>query len=149
MRLRERYNVALDRKTPEQKAKSILGDIRYAQRYRFRGWNIMPTVLLEPRLFPRAFPELTKSQHLQIANQFARRAETIALQWRKWIKRGEATYGTHGPVVSGGFHDDWPESVKETIRRLAHGTSLLEQASQAHLKASKLRNVASHSPRRH
>ena len=70
-----------------------------------------------------------------------KRAPGGRAQHHKWVARGEGLYGRNGGVISGGFHDDWPASVKETIRRLAHGYTKLRDAAVAHLKASRLRGI--------
>lgn len=116
--------------------KRVLGDVRYGERHRFRGWNIHPNVLQEPRLFPLVFPELTRADHARLAASFHAKGEKVRAQHHKWVKRGGATYGVNGPMISSGFHNDWPESVKETIRRLAHGSTLLLDAARAHAEAA-------------
>jgi hypothetical protein len=120
---------------------SILKDARYDERHGFRGWNIQPTVLQEPRLFPRVFPELTRADHARLAALYDTRAKIVQGQHHKWVARGEKIHGRNGPTISGGFHTDWPESVKETIRRLAHGYSKLRDAAVAHRKASRMRGI--------
>ena len=120
---------------------NILKDARYDERHRFRGWNIQPTVLQEPRLFPHVFPELTRTDHARLAALYDTRANLVQGQHLKWIVRGEKIYGRNGPSISGGFHADWPESVKETVRRLAHGYSKLRDAARAHLAASRMRGI--------
>jgi hypothetical protein len=122
-------------------ARRVLGDARYEERHRFRGWNIQPTVLQEPRLFPRVFPELTRADHARLATSFGEKAVRVQAQHHKWVARGEGLYGRNGGMISGGFHDDWPASVKETIRRLAHGYAKLRDAAVAHLKASRLPGI--------
>jgi GNAT superfamily N-acetyltransferase len=128
--------------TPENRARRILGDERYAERHRFRGWNIVPNVLHEPRLFPRVFPELTRSQHLAKAQSFTAKAEKMEKLWHAAVTRGERTFGTEGSLISGGFREHWPEANKEVIRRYAGATSLLRDAAHAHLAASKMRSIA-------
>ena len=121
-------------------AKRILGDERYAERHHFRGWNINPDVLQEPRLFAKVFPELSAEDHRKLSDKFGAKMRTVTAQHQKWVARGEKTYGADGALISGGFREHWPEGVKETIRRLARAAATYGAAYAAHQKAAKLRN---------
>lgn len=114
----------------------ILKDSRYATRIAFRGWNIRPTVLQEPRLFPRIFPELDRGGHEQRAKHFAAEGKKVRAEWHGALERAEKKYGSHGALISGGFRDHWPEVVKDKIRELAHDQTKLFEAAEAHWKAA-------------
>jgi hypothetical protein len=123
-------------RTQEEFTKRVLGDARYAERHRFPKWNIEPTVLQEPRLFKRVFPELTKEDHIALAKKFQAKARTVDSQWYKNVDRAVKLYGEHGPYISGIYREHFPETKKEVLRRLAHGASLLYKAAHAHWDAS-------------
>lgn len=114
----------------------VLGDARYAQKERFRGWNIRPTVLDEPRLFPRVFPELTKADHERLAYEFAEQWKSKRSTWEKAIEAAERRYGNQGSLISGGFREHWPSKVKDRIRDMAHAKSALSTAAWAHWRAA-------------
>jgi hypothetical protein len=125
----------------EELAQRVLGDRRYAERSRFRGWNIQPTVLQEPRLYPKIFPELTRSNHASLSHKFDSKAKKFEVDWHKAVENAEQEYGSDGPLISGGLRDHWPEDVKDSVRYLAHGTTLLKDAAQSHQKATRLRSL--------
>ena len=121
--------------------KSVLGDPRYGEGHRYPKWNIRPTVLDEPRLFPQVFPELTRSDHARLAGNFERRAKEMQVDHYKAIERNEQKYGDTGPLISGGLRDHWPEDAKDEVRYLAHGYTLLSKAADAHKAATRLRRI--------
>ncbi len=122
--------------------KRWLGDRRYGERHRFPKWNTEPTVLQEPRLFPRVFPELTAADHARLAKRFGDKAEKMHIAHARNVSRGIAAHGRHGGQISGGFYGDWPEASKEVIRRQAHAATLLDDAARAHAKAARMRKLA-------
>jgi len=128
---------------PERFAEIVLGDGRYAVRYPFPKWNIRPTVLQEPRLFPRVFPELSSTDHAQLSETFESKARRISEKHHQLLERGRRLYGTEGSLISGGFREHWPEKIKNEVRQLAHASTLLADASRAHAKAAKLRSLHS------
>lgn len=120
---------------------SILGDKRYTERSKFPKRNIMPTVLQEPRLFLKIFPELKKSDHVRLAADFLEKADTAELKYQAALSKAEKQYGTDGSLISGGFREDWPSAVKDQIRTLVRTSQALKDAANAHAKAAKLRNM--------
>jgi len=134
----------LDRGTmsgDEARIERVLGDKRYTERSKFPKWNIMPTVLQEPRLFLKIFPELKKSDHVRLAADFLDKADTAELKYQAALNKASKQYGTDGPLISGGFREDWPSAVKDQIRVLVRTSQALKDAANAHAKAAKLRNM--------
>ncbi len=128
----------------------ILGDSAYAQRFRARGWNIHPTILQDPSLAIRHRDELggsisrSKHAHALRADHFRDLLRRFREERGRLIRWAEATYGTRGPVISGGFHENWPDETKDWIRFLAHGETRLGEAVKLHEYLSKTRSPAFH-----
>lgn len=120
---------------------NVLGDKRYTERSKFPKWNIMPTVLQEPRLFLKIFPELKKSDHVRLAADFLDKADTAELKYQAALNKASKQYGTEGSLISGGFREDWPSNVKDQIRTLVKTSQALKDAANAHAQAAKLRNM--------
>jgi len=104
----------------------------YTERSRFPKWNIVPTATQEPRLLKRRLPDWTTQDHIDAALWNARMALRLHNAWGKSVAAGIKKYGEHGALISGGFHDDWPESVKDKIRKLAHTTNAFVDVARAH-----------------
>ena len=111
-------------------------DKRYTTRHRVPKWNIEPTVLQEPRLMKRVFPEMTKAQHETQAREFHRKASALH---ERYLKAGHAAgekYGTHGSHISGAWREHFPASVKNKLRKMAHELSFLQAAAEAHWRGT-------------
>jgi hypothetical protein len=125
---------------------AILGDPAYSRRFISRGWNIRPTILDDPQLAVRHHNVLgiptSKSAHRQRADAFRVLQGRFQTEHRALIRRAEQQYGAHGPVISGGLHEDWPERVKERVRFVAHGIPVLESAVRLHEALAKSRSPA-------
>lgn len=120
--------------------KRVLSDARYDEAHRFPKWNIKPTVLEEPRLFRQVFPEIDKAGHVQLANYYKALAQKLDRQYYDAMEKAVAKYGESGPQISAiGRAGNFPESVKDRLRTLAHSSTLAWKAAGAHEKASKLR----------
>jgi hypothetical protein len=119
----------------------LVEDPRYREQHRFPKWNVQPTVVQEPRLFARVFPEMTKADHERRALAFAARARAMRDKWQRLVERAEREYGTRGTLIAGGFRDDWPDEVKEQIRPLAYGNSRLFDLANAHWTAAGKRSA--------
>jgi hypothetical protein len=114
----------------------VLTDARYGELHKFRGWNKLVSVLDEPRLFARLFPELTKAEHQRLATWYAEQMKAMRTSWHQAIEHAEDKYGAYGPLISAGMRDHWPEATKNRIRKLAHSVTELSDAAQSHWRAS-------------
>ncbi len=125
---------------------AILGDPAYSRRFVARGWNIRPTILDDPQLAVRHHGELgiptSKSAHRQRADFFRALRGQFEAEHRDLIRRAEQQYGAHGPVISGGLHENWPERVKERVRFVAQGGTILGDAVRLHEALAKSRSPA-------
>jgi hypothetical protein len=119
------------------RARSPSLDPRYHTRVKFPKWNIQPTVLQEPRLFPRLFPELTKADHLRLSREFEQKEKEMMKRWIRNVDLAMLTYGDgNGRLISGVVRDHFPEKVKDKLRALAHEGVEYGDAARAHWKAS-------------
>lgn len=122
----------------------VLGDPVYNRRFRARGWNLQPTILQEHQLAIRHWNELgiptSRHAHRQRADFFQGLRSRFQHEHRHLLRRAERDYGTSGAVVSGGFHDSWPDAVKQRVRFLAHGETMLGDAVRLHEALSKTRS---------
>lgn len=121
--------------------KSALHDHRYHDKWKFHGWTTRVTVLEEPRLFSRLFPELRKDDHERLALAYAAYARTLQRNWIASVEKAERRYGVLGPMISGGLREHWPRSTKDRIGMLAHHEGEMYRAAEAHWRASGKRSV--------
>ncbi len=112
-------------------------DKRYFERHRFPKWNIQPTVLQEPRLMPRVFPELSKGDHERLAHDFVRQHEAAKNEYVRYLASAIEKYGDRrGAMISGIYSEHFPEKVKDRLRKLAHSFGPLGDAANAHWRAA-------------
>ena len=111
----------------------------YTERSKFPKWNIVPSATQEPRLLKRRLPDWTKQDHIDAARWNAKMAQKLSRTWEAELKRSIKKYGEHGGVISGGFHDDWPEAAKERVRKLVRAHNAYLDAAFAH--ASQVRGL--------
>lgn len=128
----------------DQEVVAILGDPMYVQRFRMPRWNIRPTVLDTPEVAVWYPNELgiprSKSAHARRADYFEKLRQRLGAEHRRLVRAGEHAYGAHGPVISGGFHEDWPNELKDRIRFVAHGIGYVTSAARLHDALSKSRS---------
>ena len=126
---------------------AILGDEPlYTRRFRMPKWNTPVTALQEPDVAIRYHNELgvptSKQAHAARADHFRDLKRRFETENRRLIREGEKAYGTNGPHVSGGFHEDWPLAVQSKLGFLAHGITRISEAIALHQKLSKTRSPA-------
>lgn len=123
---------------------AVLGDSMYTKRFKMPKWNIKPTMLSAPEVAVRHWNELgisrSKNAHAQRADHFRDLRGRFQAEQRRLISEGERAYGTNGPVISGGFREDWPATLKDRIRFVAQGSSILSDATRLHEALSKSRS---------
>lgn len=132
--------------TGDELKTAVLGDPAYSRRFRMRGWNKMPSMLDSVDVAIRHRDELgiptSKHAHRLRAEHFKELRAKFDDERRRLLRQGELAHGTNGPMISGGFHEDWPETTKERIRFLAHGATALAEAEHLHEALSKTRSPA-------
>jgi len=107
------------------------------------GWTRSITILDDHRLFKRLpqFASWTRDQHLAEANTAMEQASTLDCAYARLVTFALATYGDHGPLISGVIRDHFPVETKSILRTLCHGASRERARSLAHWQASR-RTVA-------
>jgi hypothetical protein len=127
---------------------SLLGP-KYYERHKLANWNVQPSVLLakDARLTRRVFPELSKADHLRLAEEYAKKAGEARRSYYKALDAAIKKYGdVKGPYVSGIYNPDFPETVKNRLRNLASAPGELSDASVAHWVAAGKRTPWRDSP---
>lgn len=131
----------------ESLIKAVLGDEPlYVRRFRLYGWGGEISALTDPKVAIRYHNELgiPTSKHAHTLRTEALKAlkNRFNMEHSRMIKAGERAYGTNGPFISGGFHEDWPSTFKDKLRFLAHGTTEISDAIRLHQALSKTRSPA-------
>lgn len=125
--------------------KTVLNDARYDQRYK-RGRPVATygeTVLQNPKLMPRVFPEMTRTQHTARARAFRAAMPHDADAWNKLVDDAVKRYGNgDGHLISGVYRSHFPEAVKTKLRYHAYAQTLLGKAAFAHETAARMRSIA-------
>jgi hypothetical protein len=123
---------------------AILGDSMYSQRFKMPKWNRKVTVLDTPDVAIRHWNELgiprSKNAHAQRADYFRDLRSRFEAEHQRLLNEGEQTYGKNGPLIAGGFREDWPSALKDRIRFVSYGLSLLSDATRLHEALSKSRS---------
>jgi hypothetical protein len=117
---------------------------QYHEHHKFPKWNVKPTVLEEPRLMSRAFPGVSKEEHIKNAWALAVRAIEAEEAYHRALDEAIAEHGDLAPgegAISGIYNRNFPEDVKENLRRLSRH-HMFDQASRAHWKAAGKRTDA-------
>ncbi len=118
----------------------------YRARHRVPKWNIEPNILTSgspSSLTKRAFPNMSKADHVAKFRQFAARVRKVTADyWRVVDKALKDHGGQKGPIISGAYQDHFPESVKNRLRKLAHGMRELQAAADAHWRAAGYRTTS-------
>jgi hypothetical protein len=128
---------------------AILGnDPLYTRRFKMPKWNIKPSALTTPDVAIRHWHELgvppSKSAHAQRADYFRDLKNRFEAEHQRLLGEGERLYGKNGSLIAGGFREDWPNALKDRIRFVSYGTSLLSDAIRLHDTLSKTRSPAFH-----
>lgn len=102
------------------------------------GWTKRITLRDEYRLFKRMpqFSHWTRADHVQASETHRLMAGHLAVAHNALVQIGIETYGMNGPMISGGFHDDWPSEVKDVIRSIAHKVARQRDISLSHWRAA-------------
>ena len=123
---------------------AVLGDPMYARQFKMPKWNRKVTVLDTPDVAIRHWNELgiprSKHAHALRADTFRDLRSRFEAEHQRLLHEGEQTYGKNGPLIAGGFREDWPAALKDRIRFVSYGKSLLSDATRLHDALSKSRS---------
>lgn len=126
-------------------SEAVLGDSNYERRFKMPGWNILVSMLMEPKVAVRHFDTLgvstSKAAHSQRADHFRSLRTKFEASYQDLITAALKEYGNgDGVAISGIYRSHFPESVKDRLRFLAHGKSMLTDAVRLHEHLSKSRS---------
>lgn len=110
----------------------------YARRFTYPKWTRTVTVLDVYQLF-RRLPEFSswdKARHERVAREYLIHALVHQRVQTDVLTRYAAVFGDHGPLISGGFRDHWPDVAKDNARMLARQLDTFMSRSIAHWQAS-------------
>ena len=123
---------------------AVLGDPMYSRHFKMPKWNRQVTVLDTPTVAVRHWNELgiprSKDAHAQRADHFRDLRSRFQAEHQRLLKEGQQAYGKNGPLIAGGFREDWPSALKDRIRFVSYGYSLLGDATRLHEALSKSRS---------
>lgn len=123
---------------------AVLGDPMYARQFKMPKWNRKVTVLDTPDVAIRHWNELgisrSKHAHALRADHYRDLRSRFQAEHQRLLHEGERIYGKNGPLIAGGFREDWPSALKDRIRFVSYGTSLLSDATRLHDALSKSRS---------
>jgi hypothetical protein len=111
----------------------------YDRRFTFPKWNGTVTVLQEHRLF-RYLPEFqqwTAQEHVREARYALQASYTLRTAYYALVQSAEATYGNHGPLISGIVRGHFPEETKTILRTLCRAFNRESERSLAHWYAAR------------
>lgn len=102
------------------------------------GWNRLITLQDDHRLFKRLpqFAHWTKADHIRASETARAMANVLRAAHLQLVQFGCREYGMNGPIISAGFHDDWPGELKTTVRSLAHKYDRQMAISLTHWRAA-------------
>lgn len=110
----------------------------YKRRFPFSKWTRTVTVLDVPQLFKR-LPEFSAWKpvdHERTARQYLAQLLADEQVYRDILTRYEKQFGDSGPLISGGFRDNWPDYAKDACRFFAHRLTQFSDISHAHWRAA-------------
>lgn len=110
-------------------------DVKFKGRW---GWTRSITLRDEYRLFKLIpqFAHWTKQDHIR-ASELSRTIAEMHLATRNALSAfGSQIYGMNGPLISGGFHDDWPNELKDRLRSLSWQVTRQSDISLSHWRAA-------------
>jgi hypothetical protein len=131
-------------------AEVILGDQNYTKRFRMPKYNGGVSMLRDHKVAIKYASELgipaSKSAHSQRADHYDTLAKRFNRAWQDLVKRASKKFGDPGPFtgpfISGVYREHFPGAVKDRLRFLAHGETMLKDATRLHQALSKTRSFA-------
>lgn len=123
----------------------VLGDEVYEKRFKMPKWNIMPNMLMEPKIAIRYNTSIgiptSKEAHRHRAITYKGLQGMFETAYGKLVDAAHAAHGEgDGRYISGIIRSHFPEGVKDRLRFLAHGKSMLSDAVRLHENLSKTRS---------
>ena len=143
----EEYQDAIDRGLEPRRslAMAIFDDDNYVRPIKLRGYNGDVDMLREPKVAVRRALqwniETSKHAHAlrsQLLDEVARAMEE---EYQHVVSQALKRYGDgDGHIISGIIRNHFPDGVKNRLRFLAHGTSMVKDAVRLHEYLSKTRS---------
>jgi len=142
--IEKHYQAYWHRGTQEALAEVILGSDVYTRRFRMPKRNITVNMLMEPKVAIKYWHVLdlptSKSAHAQRSEYFKGVADVLHTAYVEHIRRCEASYGDHGPLVSGVVRSHFPPEAKGRLRFLKDAYQMASDASKLHEALTKTRS---------
>jgi hypothetical protein len=98
-----------------------------------------------PKKLQILFPRWTKADHREAAVAHEKAVQRVDAEIIRLLRGGEKKHGEHGPVISGGFHEDWPETLKDKIRAGHRLLNASNDAARAHARVARYGRMAANS----
>ena len=101
-------------------------------------WNTYVTICDVPRLLRHQFEFVGwgKAEHVARAIGYAKLAIECNNALSRLIAIGTRVFDGHGPLISGVYHNHWPDSYKDFMRRVSHLSTDYRNKSRAHWSAA-------------
>lgn len=97
----------------------------------------MPGIRHKTGAYIRAHtPGMDKALHASTRRYWQEIEALASAVYGEAVDAAEATYGSHGPLVSGVVREHFPKAVKDDLRKLAHLITDAGEAVDLHRKAS-------------
>jgi hypothetical protein len=114
----------------------LLGDLSYGRPLKMPGWTVPVTMLQEPKIAIRYWNTLgiptSKAAHRQRADSFRDLCREVENEIRDVAAFAYNTYGEKGPLTSGCLQEHFPQHIKDRLRFLNHGHTMLGDAVRLH-----------------
>ena len=142
--LLERMYQTYQRKRGSSIAETVLGDTSYERKFKMPKWNILVSMLQEPKVAIRYGHTLgiptSKDAHRQRAEYFTELYHELGTTHNQLGTLASEIYGDHGPLVSGIIHNHFPPDIKNRLRFLSDAKNLVGDAARLHEYLSKTRS---------
>jgi hypothetical protein len=129
----------------EDMAAVLLGDTSYVKKYKMPKWNVPVSMLQEPKVALRHYnlkTPMSKSAQTQRHDELITLTNRILRAVEDLEEAALARYGSHGSLISGAVREHFPAPVKDRLRFLAHGLTMVKDASRLHATLAKSRSPA-------
>lgn len=127
-------------------ALALLGDENYVKKMRMPKYNVPVDMLREPHVALRYRDVLgiptSKAAHAARAENFQNLALSMDSQYNSLVQRAIKKYGSSSTYIAAIVHDHFPSPIKDRLRFLAYGGSLVKDAVHLHKFLSTTRSAA-------
>ena len=127
-------------------ASAVLGDPMYVKQFKMPKWNGTVSMLKNHDVAIQHAHSLgissSKADHREKAAKLQRLYESFQHDYAEAVLMAEHKYGVRGPIISGSHQEHFPNHVKDFLRFLAHGETMIGDAVRLHTYLSKTRSPA-------